>query len=70
MKISDLIEQLEEIKKINGDLRITTYEPMGGGAMDYCGVMVREIRKKKKRERKIYYKNFLSDIPTETVLHV
>lgn len=70
MKISDLIVQLEQIKKEHGDIRVTTYEPFGIGVIDYTGVKVKDIRAKRKREYKTYYIDYSDNVSLEKVLHV
>jgi len=70
MKISDLIIQLEQIKKEHGDLRVTTYEPATIGVVDYKGARIKNIRAKRKREYKTYYVDYLDEISIEKVVHV
>lgn len=57
MLISTLIEKLEALQKEHGDLRVTTVWFHGGvEVLHDSKPCVREIRKKRGRESKTYYK--------------
>ncbi|MCK9429594.1 MAG: hypothetical protein M0R17_06280 [Candidatus Omnitrophica bacterium] len=55
MKISDLIKQLQLLKKEHDNLCVKTYEMAGTGVINYRGPQIRYIRAKRGREYKTYY---------------
>jgi len=72
MKISDLIKQLQLLKKEHDNLCVKTYEMADLGVIDYCGPQIKYIRAKRGREYKTYYgyRYMPDDVFIEKVLHI
>jgi hypothetical protein len=70
MKISELIQSLEDLKAKNGDIEVYTYDWSSANVKHYSGPKVRSIRAKKPRERLVYLASISSEETDNKVLVV
>lgn len=70
MKISELIQQLEDLKSQNGDLEVYCYEWNNTNVRPYSGAKIRSIRARKPREKLVYLASISTEETDDKVLVV